>query len=147
MKAGGVDTLSMRTPLLFLGCLLAIPAAAQAKPRTERATFAQMKQDAQDISGVLQAIEGCDFQITDTASGGIRLTMNDRAKGSVTVEVSPDSQITLDSSDEEREDGSFSKSYKVAGAGELDVVNANDAYLHAHLTGADGRTLSCEIDY
>jgi hypothetical protein len=95
---------------------------------------------------VISRIDGCDFRIEQTATGGMRLTMNDAAKGTVTVEVSPASEITLDSGDE-REDGSFSKSYKVAGAGELDVVHANDAFDHAFLTGPDGRTLSCEIDF
>ena len=135
----------MKAPLFILSCFLLIPAAL-AQPRTTHATFSQMKDDVQDFNRVLSGIDGCNFQLSESAEGGMILTMNDPVKGSVSLQVSPASEIVLDSGDE-REDGSFSKSYKVNGAGELDVVHANDAYDHAFLTGPDGRTLSCELDY
>jgi hypothetical protein len=135
----------MKSSLLILSCFL-LSAAAHADPQTKRATFAQMESDVKDFNQVLGGIEGCDFRIEPMAAGGMRLTMKDSAKGTVTVEVNPASEITLDSGDE-REDGSFSKSYKISGAGELDVVHAQDAFDHAFLTGADGRTVSCEIDF
>lgn len=135
----------MKAPLLFLSCLLAVP-AAHAKPRSSRASYVQMQEDVQDFSRLLSGIEGCDFHLEETATDGMILTMISGAKGSVSLTVSPESEITLDSGDE-REDGSFSKSYKVNGAGELDVVHADDAFDHAFLTGPDGRTVSCEVDY
>jgi hypothetical protein len=136
----------MNISVVVLSFFLALP-VAHAKPRTAHASYAQMKQDAEDFLPVLDKIEGCNFQVQESVEGGIRLSMKSEAKGLVFFDVMPQSSIILESGDEDREDGSFSKSYKVAGSGELDVVHANDAFLHAYLTGTDGRTLSCEIDF
>jgi hypothetical protein len=134
----------MKAPLLLvLGTLFA--AHAHAAPRTTHASFAQMKKDVQDYSPVLQSIDGCNFEFKETPVG-MELVMKDEKKGTAVLEVSASSLILLESGDQ-MEDGSFSKSYKVQGQGELDFVHAEDAYDHAFLTDRNGNTLSCEIDY
>jgi hypothetical protein len=129
--------------LLALTLSLSAPALAAFPGGQKLASVNELAADAVSFSEMTNAGNGCRLSI-EKYENGVRVAMEAEGEASAFLDARYDAAVLLTERNEE--DGSYVKEYELPGQGKLTAVFADDSYFHAKME-AQGKTISCEIDY
>lgn len=129
--------------LLALAASLSTPAFAAFPGGQKLTSVNRFTADATGFSQMTEAGNGCGLSV-ENIENGTRLIMQSEDEGRIALEAHFDGAVLL--TEKYEEDGSYVKEYELPGQGKLTATFADDSYFHAKME-AQGKTISCEIDY